>query len=191
MKVILLEELKGKGGEGDVIDVAQGFAENHLFPKGIAIPATPGNLKQLEQRMHNIEKRELARTTDAETLREALDGKRIVIKAKSGDEGQLFGSVTNATVAEEIASQLGPEIDRKRIDIKPAIKTLGEHPVNISLYREVTAELIVVVEDIDAEAPAAVEAGEVEDAETAGSEEEMEESVDNPEVSTEEDADEE
>ena len=76
MKVILLKELKGRGGEGDVVDVAQGYAVNYLLPQGIAIEATKGELKQLEQRRHNIEKRELARTTDANVLKNARSASR-------------------------------------------------------------------------------------------------------------------
>ena len=83
MKVILLKELKGRGGEGDVVDVAQGYAVNYLLPQGIAIEATKGELKQLEQRRHNIEKRELARTTDANVLKNALDGKIVKVYARA------------------------------------------------------------------------------------------------------------
>ena len=99
MKVILLGELKGKGGEGDVVEVAQGFAENFLFPNRMALPATKGNIKQLEERRHNIEKREAKRIADAEALKAVIDGKTVLIDAKVGDEGQLFGSVTNTMVA--------------------------------------------------------------------------------------------
>ncbi len=99
MKVILLKELKGRGGEGDVVDVAQGYAVNYLLPQGIAIEATKGELKQLEQRRHNIEKRELARTTDANVLKNALDGKTVKVYARVGEEGQLFGSITTAMLA--------------------------------------------------------------------------------------------
>ena len=86
MKVILLGELRGKGGEGDIIDVAQGYAENYLFPNGIAQPATPGNIKQLEQRRNNIAQREAKRITDAEALREQIDGKVVVVDVKVGDQ---------------------------------------------------------------------------------------------------------
>ena len=102
MKVILLGELKGKGGEGDVVEVAQGFAENYLFPNRMALPATKGNMKQLEERRHNIAKREEKRIADAEALKAALDGKTVLIDAKVGDEGQLFGSVTNVMVADAV-----------------------------------------------------------------------------------------
>lgn len=167
MKVILLGELKGKGGEGDVVEVAQGYAENFLFPQGLAIKATEGNLKQLEQRRHNIEKRELARTTDANTLKDALNQKTVVVRAKVGEEGQLFGSITTAQIAEAIAEQLGVTIDRKKIELKQAIKSEGEHKVRVDIYREIAADLLVSVIDLNAEEPQEAEASEevVEEAE--------------------------
>ena len=140
MKVILLSELRGKGGEGDVVDVAQGFAENYLFPNKIAQPATPGNIKQLEERRHNIEKREAERIAAAEATKAALDGKSVTVDAKIGEEGQLFGSVTPAQIAEAINAQLGVEVDRKRV-----IKTSGKHAVEVNLYREITAVVNVLV----------------------------------------------
>jgi len=90
MKVILLQELKGKGGEGDVVDVAPGFANNYLLPQKLAILATKGNLKQLEQRKHNIAKREENRIADAEKMKAALEGATVKVEAKVGEEGQLF-----------------------------------------------------------------------------------------------------
>ena len=92
MKVILLGELRGKGGEGDVVDVAQGYAENYLFRNKIAQPATPGNLKQLEQRRDSIAKREAERISNAEATKAVLDEKLVKVDAKIGEEGQLFGS---------------------------------------------------------------------------------------------------
>ena len=107
MKVILLQELKGKGGEGDVVDVAAGFANNYLFRQNIAIPATKGNLKQLEQRKHNIAKREENRVADATKMKETLDGALIKVVAQVGDEGQLFGSVTSQMIAEALKESTG------------------------------------------------------------------------------------
>ena len=169
MKVILLGELKGKGGEGDVVEVAQGFAENYLFPNRLALPATKGNIKQLEERRHNIAKREEKRVADAEALRAALDGKTVLIDAKVGDEGQLFGSVTNQMVADAVKNDLGVEVERKRIELNRAIKTSGLHTVKVSLYREIAAELHLQVgkpveepvEEAPAEAEAAAETAEV------------------------------
>ena len=160
MKVILLSELRGKGGEGDVIDVADGFANNWLFPQKIAIRATEGNLKQLEQKRNNIAKREVVRVADANERKAQLDGKTVRVEAKVGDEGQLFGSVTAAMIADAVLAQLGIEIDRKRVDVKP-IKFAGTHTASVSMYRDIAAVINVEVNDaagfaaIDAEAAAA------------------------------------
>ena len=153
MKVILLGELRGKGGEGDVVDVAQGYAENFLFPKRMAIAATPGNIKQLEERRHNIAKREEKRIADAEAVKAALEGKNVTVDVKVGEEGQLFGSVTTT-----MKDQLGVEVDRKRVERSAAIKQAGIHEVNVNLYREIGATLTVTVGDPSLFAPEAAEA---------------------------------
>ena len=162
MKVILLGEIKGKGGEGDIVDVAQGYAENYLFPKKLAVAATKGELKQLEQRRNNIAKREEKRLADANALKETLDSKQVAVDAKVGDEGILFGSVTAAMIADAIKDQLGVEIDRKRVELGKSIKVAGAHTVAVSLYREVRAEVVVLVgvtaEELAAEAEAEAEA---------------------------------
>ena len=145
MKVVLLGEIKGKGGEGDVVDVAQGYAENYLFPKKLAVAATKGNLKQLEERRNNIEKREAVRIADANALKETLEGKSVVVDAKVGDEGVLFGSVTSAMIADAVKAQLGVELDRKRIELGKPIKMAGSHEVAVSLYREIRATLTILV----------------------------------------------
>ena len=159
MKVILLGEIKGKGGEGDVIDVAQGYAENYLFPKKLAVAATKGNLKQLEERRNNIAKREAVRMADANALKETLEGKQVTVDVKVGDEGILFGSVTAAMIADAVKDQLNVEIDRKRVELGKPIKVAGAHQVDISLYREVRATVTVLV-GVDAEE--AAEEAEVE-----------------------------
>jgi large subunit ribosomal protein L9 len=145
MKVILLQELKGRGGEGDVIEVARGFAVNYLFPRKVAIEATSGNLKQLEQRRKNIEVRESGRLGEASGLAAALDGKVVTIGAKVGEEGRLFGSITALMVCEAIADQLGVEVDRRKVETHGHIKDVGEHPVDVSIYRDVKAHLTVQV----------------------------------------------
>ncbi len=165
MKVVLLGEIKGKGGEGDVVDVAQGYAENYLFPKKLAVAATKGNLKQLEERRNNIEKREAVRIADANSLKETLEGKSVVVDAKVGDEGILFGSVTSAMIVDAIKDQLGVEVDRKRVELGKAIKVAGSHEVAVSLYREIRATVTVLVgvtaEEVEEETEEAVEAAEV------------------------------
>lgn len=154
MKVILMQELKGRGGEGDVIDVARGFAVNYLLPRKIAIEATPGNIKQLEQRMHNIKSREAQRIGDADALAGMLEGKTVTISAKVGEEGRLFGSVTAPMVHEAILEQLGVDVDRRRIETHGHIKDVGPHVVDVAIYREVKAQLTVEVVAEGAPAPA-------------------------------------
>jgi large subunit ribosomal protein L9 len=145
MKVILTQEVKGKGGEGDVVDVAQGYAVNYLIPRKMAVEATPGNLKQLEARMGNIKKREEARVSGAESMAAALDGKTVTVQAKVGEEGRLFGSVTAPMVEEAINDQLSVEVDRRKIDLHGQIKEVGEHTVSVQIYRETKAEVTVNV----------------------------------------------
>jgi large subunit ribosomal protein L9 len=145
MKVILTAEVKGKGHEGDVVDVARGYAVNYLLPRNMAIQATPGNLKQLGARMANITKRNESRRAEAEGLAGEIDGKTIVIEAKAGDEGKLFGSVTTLMIEEAIAAQLGTDVDHKRMDLHRPIKTLGDSTVTVTVYGDVKAEVVVRV----------------------------------------------
>ena len=178
MKVILLKELKGKGGEGDVIDVAPGFANNYLLTQGYAILATKGNLKQLEQRKHNIAKREEKRIADAEALKSQLEGIKVKVDVQVGEEGQLFGSVTTTMIADAIKAATDVEIDKRRIELNRPIKTAGIHDVTISLYREIKTVVKLQVGDVVEEAPEAPaeaeEVGEVEETVEAVAEEDAE-----------------
>ena len=168
MKVILLGELRGKGGEGDVVDVAQGYAENYLFRNKIAQPATPCTLKQLAQRRDSSATRVAARISTAEATKAVLDEKLVKVDAKIGEEGQLFGSVTSQQIVEAIKAQLGVDVDRKRIVRGATIKTAGRHAVEINLYRDINAKVVVLVGDEPvAEEPAAEEAAEPEATEAA------------------------
>ena len=167
MKVILLTELKGKGGEGDVVEVARGFFNNYLGPQKMAVLATKGNLKQLEQRKDNIAKREEQRIADANALKAALEGKKILVEVKVGEEGVLFGSVTAAMIADAVKAELGIEIDRKRLEVKKAIKTAGEHVVALSIYRDIKVDLNLIVGEAIAEEAAEEVVEEVETAEEA------------------------
>lgn len=159
MKVILLKELQGKGGEGDVIDVARGFANNFLLTQGYAVKATPGNLKQLEERKKNIAKREETRIADANALAEKLNNASVRVIAQVGEEGVLFGSVTAPMVAEAIVEQLGIEIDRRRVELGKPIKAAGTYEVSVSLYRDIKGVVTVVVAG-ESEAAEAIEAVE-------------------------------
>lgn len=147
MKVILLTEVKGKGGEGDVIDVRDGFANNYLLPQGKALRATKGNLKQLENRRANIAVREEKRIADATATKAALEAAQVKVIARVGEENVLFGSVTTAQIADAIKEQTGVEVSRRDIAVKSAIKTAGEHVVTLALYRDIKATVTVLVGD--------------------------------------------
>lgn len=167
MKVILLTELKGKGGEGDVVEVARGFFNNYLGPQKMAVLATKGNLKQLEQRRGNIAKREEQRVADANALKASLEGKKIMVEAKVGEEGVLFGSVTAQMIVDAVKKELDIDIDRKRLELKKAIKTAGEHVVALSIYRDIKVDLTLLVGEAVAEEAAEEVAEVVETAEEA------------------------
>lgn len=174
MKVILLQELKGKGGEGDVVDVTPGFANNYLLPQKRAQLATKGNLKQLEQRKHNIAKREENRIGNANEMKNALDGALIKVIAQVGEEGQLFGSVTAQMIADAIKEAKDIDVDKRRIELGRAIKTAGEHEVSISLYRDIKTTVKLYVggeEEPEAEEAEVVETVEETEAVEAPAEE--------------------
>jgi large subunit ribosomal protein L9 len=164
MKVILLKELRGHGGEGDVIEVKNGYANNYLLREGIAVKATDGNLKQLEQRRNNIAKREETRIADANALAAKLNDAKVTVDVQVGEEGQLFGSVTATMVADAIKAELGIEIDRRRVELTKPIKAVGVYPVDVDIYREIKGTVSVVVgpeaaaeEEVAEEAAEAVE----------------------------------
>jgi len=161
MKVILLSDVKGRGKEGDVIEVARGFATNYLLPRKMAIQATPGNLKQLEARVHNIKKREETKRAEAEAHAAQVSGKSIVIEMKAGDGGKLYGSVTGGMIADALAEQIGVDVDRRKLDLHGHIKTVGEHVIDVRLYDEVTAQITLKVVPIGGAAAAAAEQAEV------------------------------
>lgn len=163
MEVILLKELRGRGGEGDVIDVSRGFANNYLLRQGYAIKATPGNLKQLEERRKNIEKREEVRIANANELAEKLNGLTVNVTVQVGEEGQLFGSVTAPMIADAIVD-MGIEIDKRRVELGKPIKMVGEFPVDVSIYRDIKATVNVVVAGEQTEADAAEQAEEAAEA---------------------------
>jgi ribosomal protein L9 len=157
--------IKGKGGEGDVVEVARGFANNYLLPQGYAIKATPGNLKQLEQRKSNIATREEKRVAKANETKATLDAAAVKVLARVGEEGVLFGSVTTQQIAAAVAEQTGIEIDRRDISVKESIKKAGEYTATVALYRDIKANLTVLVGDEASFAEPEVEAeAEVEEA---------------------------
>jgi len=146
MKVILLEDVKGIGDAGAVATVADGYARNFLLPRKLAISATAGSLKNLEQHRVSIKTRQLQEARTAAAKAERLAGITLKLKAKAGEAGKLYGSVTHAMVADALASEHGLEIDRRSITFEHPIRMLGSHEASVHLYKDVGATLKIEVE---------------------------------------------
>ncbi len=145
MEVILLDDITNLGHEGDMIEVADGYARNYLLPQKLVVEATAGNLKQLEHRRSAIKDREDQKHTQALELAETLKEESIVIRASVGEGGRLHGEVTAQNIAEAIAEQHGVQISRHDVDIPTAIREKGTYLITTSLYKDVSAELPVRV----------------------------------------------
>jgi large subunit ribosomal protein L9 len=145
MKVLLVQDVQHLGKAGEIKDVAGGFGRNFLIPKGFAVLATSGQIKQAEQRMAAERKRFDAARKDAEAVAARLNGRSVSFTVRVGEQGRLYGSVTNADIAEAIQQQLGMEIDRRKIELDEPIKTVGTHGVTVRLVSGVEPVVNVVV----------------------------------------------
>lgn len=148
MQVILEKDFDELGLEGDLVNVATGYARNFLIPKNIALEATPGNLKAFELKKKKIEVKRLRAKEEAQKLAAALEGVSLVFNQKAGEEGKLYGSVTSMDIAEAIEKK-GIVVDRKKIIIDKPIKTLGEYNVLIKVYPNVTSTVNVEVRSLE------------------------------------------
>jgi large subunit ribosomal protein L9 len=147
VKVSLLKDIKGSGSKGDVINVSDGYARNYLFPRGLAIEATKANLNELKNKEKAEEKRKEQAAQEAREIADKLSDITLVIKAKSGENGKLFGSVTNKEIAQELKKQHKISIDRKKIVLDEPIKQLCEMEVDVKLYPEISGKLKIRVEE--------------------------------------------
>ncbi|MDR1248315.1 MAG: 50S ribosomal protein L9 [Treponema sp.] len=146
MKVILNKDLAPLGEEGDIKDVAKGYARNFLFPRGIAMPYTDRTVAILESRRSEIEARKEEKRQDALGLKEKLEALELLIVMPAGANGRLYGAVTGQTLADELARQ-GFQIERKRIELPGnTFKSVGKYKVTVKLYESAAAELTVTVE---------------------------------------------
>ena len=144
MKVILTDNIVRVGVKGDLVDVKSGYFRNYLDPQGLAVKATKENMEELEKMREQLKKEEAENRKAAETLKEKIEALTVEQKVRVGEDGKLFGSVTNKDIAEALANQ-GIEIDRKRIEEVEKIDGLGEFVINARLYEGVNAELKVNV----------------------------------------------
>src|SRR5690625_1496362 len=125
MKVILLKDVKGQGKKGDVVNVSVGYARNFLFKNNLAEEATPGNLRVLKAQQEKSEQAEQKEKEAAEQLKKDLADLTVELKAKAGDRGRLFGSITNKQIADVLKKEYGHKIDRRKIELEQPIRALG------------------------------------------------------------------
>lgn len=148
MKVILTKDVKGSGKKGDVLNVADGYARNYLIGKGFAVEATQKNLNDLQGKKSSEQHKIDVEIADNKALVAKISDKEVVIKAKAGQGGRLFGAVTGAVVSEELKKQYGVDVDKKKIALGSEIKTFGDFSANIKLTHGVSCSVkIKVVEE--------------------------------------------
>ena len=145
MKVILLEDVKSLGKKGQIVNVSDGYARNFVLPKKLGLEATSKNMNDLKLQKANEEKVAQQILDEAKELAKKVEAGNVEVKIKVGEGGRTFGSVSTKEIAIAVKEQMGYDIDKKKIQLKDAIKTLGTHVVPVKLHQKVTAELKVIV----------------------------------------------
>jgi large subunit ribosomal protein L9 len=153
MQVILLHDVERVGHEGDVLNVADGYARNYLLPRKLALHANKGALRELQARQHAIERRNAEKRGVALKAAEELQAKTVVVLATTGQGTKLHGTVTTAQVAEAASQQFGLQLDRRDIDIAEPIRETGDYLISVRLYKDVAAQLPVRVVSRNAQEP--------------------------------------
>jgi large subunit ribosomal protein L9 len=149
MKVIFLKDVKGKGKKGEVKNVADGYAHNFLIKQGLAIEASNANISTLEGQKKKEDKRAAEELAEAKKLGEQLEKITVELSAKAGEGGRLFGSITTKQIAEELQKKHGIKIDKRKMELSDAIRTLGHTKVPVKLHHEVVATLTVHVKEVN------------------------------------------
>ncbi|MBS3783750.1 MAG: 50S ribosomal protein L9 [Anaerolineae bacterium] len=157
MKIILKQDVPNLGQEGDVEEVADGYARNYLIPQGMAVRATPGAMKDFEHRKNVQAKKHDRMKKRAESMARRLTAQTLTFEVKMGETGQLYGSITSADIAEALEAAIGEEIDRRDIPLDAPIREVGEHFVPVHLMEDVEPQVRVVVKPESGEWPEGVE----------------------------------
>lgn len=145
MKLILLSDVKALGKKGALVDVAEGYARNFLLPRKLAIEANKGALTMLSEQQAAKQKREAQQLAETQQLAQLLESKPVAVRAKAGGNGKLFGTVTNADIADAISQTFAVSVDKHKVEVKNAIKALGTYPVEIRLGKNIVAKTTVSV----------------------------------------------
>lgn len=143
MKVILLDNIKGVGKKDEIINASDGYARNFLLPKKLAVEANPENMSKLKAKEDSNQYKKSVEKEEAQKLAEKLKGILLKIAVKAGENGKIFGSITAKEIADNLREQYKIEVDKKKIELKEPIKTLGSFTVNIKLYEGVIGTLKV------------------------------------------------
>ena len=149
MKVILRANVEGVGNTGDLVDVANGYAQNFLMPKGLAMRATEGAATQAEAMQRSQELRGVKEREGAEELGQQLQAQTIAIQARVGQDEQLYGSVTTSEIAEAVQAQTGILLDRRDMSLEEPIRTVGIHQVDMRLHSDVRIQITIEVSPVD------------------------------------------
>ena len=145
MKVILLEDVKALGKKGEIVNVSDGYARNCILPKKLGLEATSKNLNDLKLKKANEAKVAQEQLEEAQALAKKIEAGKVELAIKVGEGGRAFGSVSSKEIAAAVKEQLGYDIDKKKVQLKDAIKALGTHTVPVKLHAKVTAEVKVIV----------------------------------------------
>ena len=148
MKVILLTDVKGSGKKDEIINVSDGYARNFLFPKKMAVEATPGAMKEIERKRAAEAAREAERRAQAEEKARQLKDKTVTVQVKCGEKGRLYGSITTAEIAQELETQHGVKVDKRKIERENPIRNIGTCTITVGLYTGVSAKMLVNVEPL-------------------------------------------
>jgi large subunit ribosomal protein L9 len=143
---MLLKDVPGLGHAGDIKHVAGGYAQNYLFLRNLALPATQGAVRQAKELQASAERRRERKANEAKELAARLDGQEVIFSARAGEGDRLYGSVTNQDVAEKLQAQTGVEVDRRFVELEHPIKSLGEHQVTVKFGGDAVANVRVRVE---------------------------------------------
>jgi large subunit ribosomal protein L9 len=146
MEVLLLKDVEQLGEAGEIKRVADGYARNFLMPRGLAVIATPGAVKQVELQLESESRRQAKELDEAQALAHALDGRAVRFQARAGESDRLYGSITNANIADALSEQVEQEVDRRKIEMDEPLKELGTHAVTIRLAPGAEAKVTVIIE---------------------------------------------
>lgn len=146
MKVVLLQDVKSLGKKGELVSVSDGYARNFLFPRGVAKEANAQAMNELKNAEQSKKYKKETEIAAAQKAKAELEGSKFVIKAKAGESGKLFGSITPKEIAAEIKRQKALDVDKRRVVLKDDIKAIGEYEAEIKLYTDITAHCTIAVE---------------------------------------------